>query len=36
MNVEFDKYLNEAIELELNVSDLYLHFYTLFPEDSNF
>jgi hypothetical protein len=36
MNVEFDKYLNEAIELELNVSDLYLLFYTLFPEDSAF
>jgi len=36
MKVEFDKYLNEAIELELNVSDLYLLFYTLFPEDSDF
>jgi hypothetical protein len=36
MNGEFDKYLNEAIELELNVSDLYLLFYTLFPEDCDF
>lgn len=33
---DLDKYINEAIELELNVSDLYLLFYNLFPEDSNF
>lgn len=36
MKAEFDRYINEAIKLELNVSDLYLLFYSLFPEDSNF
>lgn len=36
MNAVFDKYINEAIQLELNVSDLYLLFYTLFTEDSRF
>ena len=36
MAADLDNYLNEAIELELNVSDLYLLFYNLFPMDSNF
>jgi len=33
---DIEKYINQAIELELNVSDLYLLFYSLFPQDSNF
>jgi hypothetical protein len=36
MSDALDKYINEAIELELNVSDLYLLFYSLFPQDKNF
>lgn len=36
MAADLNKYVNEAIELELNVSDLYLLFYNLFPQDSNF
>lgn len=33
---DIEKYINQAIELELNISDLYLLFYSLFPRDSNF
>ena len=36
MMSDIEKYLNQAIELELNISDLYLLFYSLFPQDSNF
>ncbi len=36
MMADFERYINEAIKLELNVSDLYLLFYRLFPEDSFF
>ncbi len=36
MNQEIIEYLNEAIDLELNVAELYLLFYNLFPEDSDF
>jgi hypothetical protein len=35
MGADLDRYINQAIELELNVSDLYLLFYSLFPQDSN-
>jgi hypothetical protein len=36
MNTETEKLFDEAIKLELNVSDLYFVFYTLFPEDAVF
>jgi len=36
MSADFDRFLNEAIALELNVSDLYLLFYSLFTEDAPF
>jgi hypothetical protein len=36
MDADFEKLLDEAIILELNVSDLYFLFYELFPEDSQF
>ncbi len=36
MNSAFNKLIDEAIHLELKVSDLYLLFYRLFPNDSQF
>ena len=36
MNDDLEKLLDEAINLEMNVSDLYFLFYELFPEDSQF
>jgi hypothetical protein len=36
MNDTLKRLIGEAIELELNVADLYLLFYHKFPEDSDF
>ena len=36
MKNDFISLIDESIELELNVADLYLLFYKLFPEDSDF
>lgn len=36
MDSKLEKLLDEAINLELNVSNLYLLFFELFPKDSNF
>ena len=36
MNDDLTKLVEEAIRLELNVSELYLLFYRIFPEDSEF
>jgi hypothetical protein len=36
MDSETEKLFDEAIKLELNVSDLYYVFYELFPEDAVF
>ncbi|MEN8226613.1 MAG: rubrerythrin family protein [Bacteroidota bacterium] len=36
MHDEFGSVIEEAITLELNVSDLYFLFYKLFPDDSEF
>lgn len=36
MSENIDSIINESIILELNISDLYLLFNSLFPQDSNF
>lgn len=36
MGNEIIDILNESIKLELNVAELYMLFYEIFPEDSNF
>jgi len=36
MKQEVNNYIDEAVNLELNVSRLYFRFYELFPEDADF
>jgi ferritin len=36
ISVQLDNYINEAIELELHVAELYLLFFTSFPPDADF
>jgi len=36
MKDEFNTLIEKAIQLELNVAELYIHFYRLFPSDATF
>jgi len=36
MKDKFNTLIEEAIRVELNVADLYIHFHKLFPEDASF
>jgi len=36
MKEEFNKLIEKAIQLELNVAELYIQFHTLFPSDATF
>ena len=36
MKDEFNTLIQKAIQLELNVAELYIHFYRLFPSDATF